>query len=308
MCRACQRRTSVTAGTISHRTRTAMSTWFAAIWFVTSQKNGMSAQGLQRVLGFGSYETAWAWLHKLRRAMVRPDRDRLCRDRRGRRDDGRRSQPRHVRGRHRQGPGDDRGGTQRRSPSGPGPARRRRPAGQPRPGRLGRRGDRTRLARVKTDGAPVLRRLADRGFTHQATAAYSAADQSSVLPGVHLVASLLKRWLIGTLHYRVEQQHLPYYLDEYTFRFNRAHRTQPRPAVLPAPSASREAPTHTHCTNCSDPDKAPGTTSLKRICRTGVRRRERQGVRHDGGTGRPCRDGASSGRRPRPADAAARGV
>lgn len=77
MCRACQRRTSVTAGTIFHRTRTPMSTWFAAIWFVTSQKNGMSAQGLQRVLGFGSYETAWAWLHKLRRAMVRPDRDRL---------------------------------------------------------------------------------------------------------------------------------------------------------------------------------------------------------------------------------------
>jgi len=77
MCRACQRRTSVTAGTIFHRTRTLMSTWFAAIWFVTSQKNGMSAQGLQRVLGFGSYETAWAWLHKLRRAMVRPDRDRL---------------------------------------------------------------------------------------------------------------------------------------------------------------------------------------------------------------------------------------
>ena len=74
---------------------------------------------------------------------------------------------------------------------------------------------------VRTDGAPVLRRLADRGFTHQATAAYSAADQSSVLPGVHLVASLLKRWMIGTLHYRVEQQHLPYYLDEYTFRFNR---------------------------------------------------------------------------------------
>ena len=38
---------------------------------------------------------------------------------------------------------------------------------------------------------------------------------------MHLVASLLKRWLIGTLHFRVEEQHLPYYLDEYTFRFNR---------------------------------------------------------------------------------------
>src|SRR5450631_1439402 len=77
MCRDCQRRTSVTAGTIFHRTRTPLSTWFAAIWFLTSQKNGVSALGLQRVLGFGSYETAWAWLHKLRRAMVRPDRDLL---------------------------------------------------------------------------------------------------------------------------------------------------------------------------------------------------------------------------------------
>src|SRR6478752_10054595 len=48
--------------------RTPLSTWFAAIWFLTSQKNGMSALGLQRVLGFGTYETAWAWLQKLRRA------------------------------------------------------------------------------------------------------------------------------------------------------------------------------------------------------------------------------------------------
>ena len=220
MCRACQRRTSVTAGTIFHRTRTPMSTWFAAIWFVTSQKNGVSAQGLQRMLGFGSYETAWAWLHKLRRAMVRPDRDRLS-------------------------------GTVEVDET---------MVGGVSPGMFGaatgkvpvmiavERNDTRRLGRVRlavadrpgslalvdwaasviepgstirTDGAPVLRRLADRGFVHHATAAYSAADQSSVLPGVHLVASLLKRWLIGTLHYRVEQQHLPYYLDEYTFRFNR---------------------------------------------------------------------------------------
>ena len=82
------------------------------------------------------------------------------RDRRGRRDDRRRRQPRHVRGRHRQGPGDDRGGTQRRSPSRPGPARRRRPARQPRPGRLGRRGDRARLDdqdRRRTGAAPARR-------------------------------------------------------------------------------------------------------------------------------------------------------
>jgi ribosomal protein L37AE/L43A len=68
MCADCGLKTSATAGTIFHRSHTALSTWFAAIWFVTSQKNGVSARGLQDALGFGSYETAWAWLHKLRRA------------------------------------------------------------------------------------------------------------------------------------------------------------------------------------------------------------------------------------------------
>lgn len=76
-CVGCGRKTSVTAGTIFHRTRTPLSTWFAAIWLVTSQKNGSSAQNLHDMVGLGSYETAWAWLHKLRRAMVRPDRDLL---------------------------------------------------------------------------------------------------------------------------------------------------------------------------------------------------------------------------------------
>ena len=80
MCVQCAVKTSVTAGTIFHRSHTPLSTWFAAVWFVTSQKNGVSAQGLQDALGFGSYETAWAWLHKLRRAMVRPDRELLGAD------------------------------------------------------------------------------------------------------------------------------------------------------------------------------------------------------------------------------------
>ena len=68
-CRACRRETSITAGTIFEGTRKPLRTWFLAIWFVTSQKNGMSALGLQRALGLGSYETSWTWLHKLRRAM-----------------------------------------------------------------------------------------------------------------------------------------------------------------------------------------------------------------------------------------------
>lgn len=77
MCKACNAETSLTAGTVFQDTRKPLRMWFLAMWFVTSQKNGVSALGLQRVLGLGSYETAWTWLHKLRRAMVRPARERL---------------------------------------------------------------------------------------------------------------------------------------------------------------------------------------------------------------------------------------
>lgn len=77
MCAACGHQLSLTVGTIFQDTRTPLTLWFRAIWWVTSQKNGTSALGLQRVLGLGSCRTAWTWLHKLRRAMVRPGRDRL---------------------------------------------------------------------------------------------------------------------------------------------------------------------------------------------------------------------------------------
>src|SRR5271166_3588001 len=73
-CRACEWETSLTAGTVFQDTRKPLRMWFLAMWFITSQKNGVSALGLQRELGLGSYETAWTWLHKLRRAMVRPGR------------------------------------------------------------------------------------------------------------------------------------------------------------------------------------------------------------------------------------------
>ena len=76
-CSGCDHQTSVIAGTVFQDTRKSLTIWFRAMWYVTSQKNGASALGLQRVLGLGSYRTAWSWLHKLRRAMVRPDRDRL---------------------------------------------------------------------------------------------------------------------------------------------------------------------------------------------------------------------------------------
>src|SRR5271157_2413821 len=77
VCAGCQYQGSLTAGTIFQDTRKPLTLWFRAIWWVTTQKNGASALGLQRILGLGSYVTAWTWLHKLRRAMVRPGRDRL---------------------------------------------------------------------------------------------------------------------------------------------------------------------------------------------------------------------------------------
>ncbi|HEY6422262.1 MAG TPA: IS1595 family transposase [Pseudonocardiaceae bacterium] len=220
MCTECERRTSVTAGTIFHRTRTPLSTWFAAIWFVTSQKNGVSALGLQRVLGFSSYETAWAWMHKLRRAMVRPDRERLS---------GIVEVDETMLGGVARGVA---GGYADKVPvmvavehNGVRRLGRVRLAVAEHPGSLGLVDWAASViepgSTIKTDGARMLRRLSDMGYVHEYTNGYAAEDQASVLPGVHLVASLLKRWLIGTMHYRVEEHQLPYYLDEYTFRFNR---------------------------------------------------------------------------------------
>jgi len=76
-CAGCDYQVSVTAGTVFQDSRLPLTLWFRAVWWVTSQKNGVSAMGLQRVLGLKSYKTAWTLLHKLRRAMVRPGRDRL---------------------------------------------------------------------------------------------------------------------------------------------------------------------------------------------------------------------------------------
>src|ERR1019366_7798786 len=77
MCRSCSHQGTVTAGTIFDKTRTPLRVWLAAAWYLTNQKHGVSALGLQRVLGLGGYETAWAMLHRFRRAMVRPGRERL---------------------------------------------------------------------------------------------------------------------------------------------------------------------------------------------------------------------------------------
>jgi transposase-like protein len=219
LCRSCRRQASVTAGTIFQDTRTPLTVWFRAIWLVTSQKNGISALGLQRVLGLASYQTAWAMLHKLRRAMVRPGRDRLA---------GRVEVDETYWGAEEQGvvgrltkdkallivAAQDDG-------KGIGRIRMRRIRDLTRktvhgfiaqsvePGSV-----------VVTDGLSAYGGL--KSYRHEPiVVSGSGQTASELLPRVHRVVSLLKRWLLGTHQGAISQEHLNDYLDEYTFRFNR---------------------------------------------------------------------------------------
>ncbi len=218
-CAHCGFQTSVLAGTLFQDTKYALRLWFRAMWYVTNQKSGVSALGLQRALGLGSYRTAWTWLHKLRAAMVRPGRERL-------------------------------GGTVEVDET---------YLGGPKPGKPGRGAEgktlvvvaaqvdghrigRIRLRRVpdasakhleravqeavapgsvvRTDGWPGYSRLQERGYIHNIVREEAEVGRN-LLPRVNRVVALLKRWLLGIHQGRVSEAYLDAYLDEFTFRFNR---------------------------------------------------------------------------------------
>lgn len=219
LCHSCRQQISVIAGTIFQDSRLPLTLWFRAMWYVTSQKNGASALTLKRILGFRSYQTAWVWLHKLRRAMVRPGRDRL------------------------------KGAIEvdETYVGGEKPGKRGR-------GALGKalimiaaENDGKKIGRIRliqitdasseslesavkqsvetgskvyTDGWNGYRGLRMLGYNHEIVRS-SAKVGEDLLPKCHRVASLLKRWLLGTHQGAVRYQHLAYYLDEFTFRFNR---------------------------------------------------------------------------------------
>ena len=225
-CAACHGRTSVTAGTIFDRTRTPLTVWFTACWLFATQKDGISAQHLQRALEIGSYPTAWAMLHRLRSVLVRPGRDRLTGtvqadetfiggDEPGLRG-GRARGKKVLTGIAVEVLGPKGIGRCRMAVLADGSAESLHPfvTGAVEPG-----------ARVITDAWQGYRGLDAKGYVHerrsQAAARARGDDPGELLPAVHRVASLAKRWLLGTHQGSVAEAHLPAYLDEFVFRFNR---------------------------------------------------------------------------------------
>lgn len=223
-CRACGKQHSILAGTIFEQSKTGLAKWFLAIYLVTTSKGGISAMELKRQMGFGSYQTAWSWLHKIRRAMIRPEREPLAD--RVEADETLIGGPR---------------------PGKPGRAGKAVVAGAVEAGRgkaKGRRLGRLRLAvlpdasakslssflaanvgrpgAIATDGWSGYSDIRGEGYDHEPINLRRGwGDACLRLPGIHLVFSLAKRWLLGTHHGAVSPKHLQAYLEEFVFRFNR---------------------------------------------------------------------------------------
>lgn len=216
-CAACSRQTRIMAGTIFQDTHLPLRTWFRAIWWIVTQKHGASALGLKRVLGL-SYRSAWNLLHKIRRAMVRTGRSRLTgrvevdetyiggleEGVRGRKTDKKalvliaaQEDGRKI-GRIRMQVVEDASAENLLSFI----------SGNIEPG-----------STVHTDAWSGYAGVKNLGYTHQVSILKQTGPEA--LPRVHLVASLLKRWMLGTHQGAISKVHLEHYLDEYVFRFNR---------------------------------------------------------------------------------------
>ena len=232
VCRDCRHQCTVTSGTIFDKTRTPLRSWLAAVWYITNQKQGVTALGLQRVLGLGSYQTAWTMLHRLRRAMIRPGRERLS---------GvvevdecfvghtpRQKRPAKKKGKRAVKQQDSSNAiiavaVEIKLTKGFGRIR------------LGRIAAPTQVALmpfikgtiepgsiVHTDGSAAYRSLSKNGYRRMRTVMYGNEKPAHIsMPGVHRVASLLKRWLLGTHQGAIRPKQLDHYLDEFVFRFNR---------------------------------------------------------------------------------------
>jgi Zn ribbon nucleic-acid-binding protein len=209
-CADCGHQTSLTSGTLLEKTRKPFKMWFRAVFEISTRRTGISAKDLQRIMGFGSYKTAWSWLHKLRAAMVRAERE----------------------------------------PLGPfvqvdetlvggkgGPHKELVLVAAEADGRV-------RLAHAENNDEGTIERFAecqiaaDAQVVTDGLASYNDRSldkrpheavvqtkqerrESDALQGCHWTTSLLKRWLLGTHAGAVRAKHLQAYLDEFAFRHNR---------------------------------------------------------------------------------------
>lgn len=209
-CADCRHQTSLTSGTLLEKTRKPLKMWFRAVFEISTRRTGISAKDLERIMGFGSYKTAWTWLHKLRAALVRPDREPL-------------------------GPFVQ---MDEALVGGKGsPHKELVLVAAEVDGRV-------RLAHAATNDKPTLKRFADgqvaadARVTTDGLASYDSESlgqrphaakvqtkaerrEGDAVQSCHWTISLLKRWLLGTHAGAVSPKHLQAYLDEYAFRHNR---------------------------------------------------------------------------------------
>jgi len=220
ICCRCEYNQSVTAGTIMHSTKKPLTAWFKAMWWFTTRKSGVNALNLKDLLGFGSYTTAWRWLQKLRSCTIRMGREKLS----GIVEvdefylGGRRSS---KRGR----------GAEPKCVVAAAVERKGRKLGRLRLQVIERCSSGQLVpfveanvapgSTITTDGWIGYSRLAGMGYNHKQVLQTKTDDKDSVLPGVHLVTSLIKRLILGTFQGRFDKKYLQRYLDEYVFRFNR---------------------------------------------------------------------------------------
>ena len=219
-CIDCHTETTVTNGTIFHKSTKPLRIWFHAIWWIVAQKNGVSAKGLMKVLGLGSYRTSWTWLHKFRRLMVLSGRSKL---------QGIVEVDEVLLGGKKSG---KRGrGAEGKSLIAVAVEIKGRKTGRVRLAKIPDASSKSlngfiesnvkKPSTIITDEWPSYNKLESMGYTHKTQKATAKDEDEEVLPNVHRIASLLKRWLLGTHQSYVNKNKLGYYLDEYVFRYNR---------------------------------------------------------------------------------------
>lgn len=223
-CVNCEHQASITAGTIFQGTRKPLLLWFHIIWWVVAQKTGASAYNLKDFMGFGSYETAWAWLHKLRRAMIRTNRNKLT---------GEVEVDETYIGGKEAGKGKQGRGAETKSLVVVATECKGKQIGRVRFKIISEASGDELIPFIEdnieprsvviTDGWKGYNSLSQMEEYEHVVKKISGSSQEAheLLPHVHMVDSLVKRWINGTHQGKVSRKHLAFYLDEFAFRFNR---------------------------------------------------------------------------------------